>query len=161
MSEIVWEPGWKIYWWQPLLPPELEFLKQKGLPSIQTGGNVGTSSWVISWGLLKCLPIGLLGIEFSWSDETPLMETQYYQELYKALDGDFKRISNHYVTVWNPIVRKRYIADPVYYTYMLTFKDLLKAVPARVRNGTYSLTREGIMCKTGIKYTTLDRFLAK
>ena len=33
---------------------------KKGLPAIQTGGNVGTSSWIISWSILKSKIVSIL-----------------------------------------------------------------------------------------------------
>ena len=43
-----------------------------GLPAIQTGGNVGTSSWFISWQILKCATVALIGINHSWEETDPI-----------------------------------------------------------------------------------------
>jgi len=42
-----------------------------GLPAIQTGGNVRTSSWFISWRILKCSMATLVGINHGWKDDDP------------------------------------------------------------------------------------------
>lgn len=39
-----------------------------GLPAIQTGGNVGTSSWFIAWQILKCTTVALIGINHGWEE---------------------------------------------------------------------------------------------
>ena len=42
-----------------------------GLPAIQTGGNVGTSSWFIAWRILKCPTVALIGINHGWNEDDP------------------------------------------------------------------------------------------
>ena len=41
---------------------------EKKIPAIQTGANVGTSSWVIGWSILKCNHIGLIGLDLGYDD---------------------------------------------------------------------------------------------
>ena len=43
----------------------------KGLPAIQTGANVGTSSWFVGWKILKCNKIALIGINHGWEGDDP------------------------------------------------------------------------------------------
>ena len=43
--------------------------KENGLPAIQTGGNVGTSAWVIAWAILKKSHIGIIGIDHGYYSE--------------------------------------------------------------------------------------------
>src|SRR6267143_161931 len=40
-------------------------------PTIQTGGNVGTSSWFVSWQILKCSTVALVGINHGWNEDDP------------------------------------------------------------------------------------------
>ena len=48
--------------------------KSEGLPAIQTGGNVGTTAWIISWNILKSKIVSLIGMDHgfdvntSWED---------------------------------------------------------------------------------------------
>ena len=43
-----------------------------GLPALQTGGNVGTSSWFVSWKILQCNVVALIGINHAWEEDDPL-----------------------------------------------------------------------------------------
>ena len=43
----------------------------KGLPAIQTGGNVGTSSWFAAWMILKCSTVALIGICLLYTSPSP------------------------------------------------------------------------------------------
>ena len=108
----------KIKWIQPFFNDgnNTSFFRP-GITSLKMGGNVGTTAYLFSALLLKSKSIGLMGIEFAWSDETPYQDTQYYKNLLSALDNDHEKTVNHYVRVKNPRDGKTYVADPVYYAY--------------------------------------------
>ena len=153
------ERGYSVYWFQSPMPKELQDINVINMLKVFTGGNVGTTSSVLAWGLFGCRPIGLLGIEFAWSDETPYYDTQYYPHLKEALHGDEEKIKKQFVTLYNPWVKKKFIADPVYYAYSVAFKGMWDDLPADVKQGMFTLTPEGIICKTGITYKPLETFL--
>lgn len=135
--QILLDHGVNIYWWQafrketaPDRKRQLGFDPSKlyvdGIMSLATGGNVGTTCFIIASQLLKSSPIGLLGIEFAWSDETPYASTQYYDELMKLVDGDPERLHAHFKRVKNHRDGKTYIADPVYYCFSEDTRALTK-----------------------------------
>jgi len=156
--QIIEHHGYKITWWQSMFEKQLKDLTLKNIPSFSSGGNVGTTCWVLAQ-YLGFSPIGLLGIELSWSDDTPYGDTQYYEKLYEIYGGDVKKIKSQYASFYNPYMNKRYIADPVYYYYMTQLKEMYEAAPPKVRKNTFTLTPEGIVCKTGIKYKSIEEFI--
>ena len=133
----------------------------EGISTIWTGGNVGTTSYVMSHALFGCKPIGLLGLEFTWSDETPLMTTQYYDQLMKILRGDTVRVKQHFKRIVNKRDGKTYVADPVYYAYLLAFRELWRMIPICVHRSTFNLTVQGILSARGLQTIDMDEFLEK
>ena len=169
VQEIV-SRGLSVFWWQSFsrsvagLPawtgggsPERFF--QEGIPVIQTGGNVGTTSLIIAKYLLGCKQTGLLGLEFAWSDETPLMTTQYYGELMKILGGDEERVKHHFKRVYNKRDRQWYVADPVYYAYLLAFQDIWGTLKPEEKASIFNLTKQGILSADGLKTVSMEQFL--
>ncbi|HEV2193255.1 MAG TPA: 6-hydroxymethylpterin diphosphokinase MptE-like protein [Nitrosopumilaceae archaeon] len=132
---------------------------RRGVTSLKMGGNVGTTSYLFSALLLKSKFIGLMGIEFAWSDETPYYDTQYYKNLLNVLDDDHEKAIKHYVHVKNPRDGKTYVADPVYYAYSLMFKEIWNELPQSVRKNTFSLTPQGIVNIDHLKYINIDEYL--
>ena len=53
-------------------------INPKGFPSLQTGGNVGTSSWIIGWAILKSQNVCLIGLDQGYSIDTPLEKLEHY-----------------------------------------------------------------------------------
>lgn len=168
--EEVFNRRQSIFWWQSFskdkaeLPawtgggsPEKFF--QEGVPVIQTGGNVGTTSLIIARFLLGCTRVGLLGLEFAWSDETPLMSTQYYGELMKILGGDEDRVKQHFKRVYNKRDGQWYVADPVYYAYLIAFRRLWGLLKPEERASIFNLTKQGILSADGLKTISVDKFL--
>ena len=148
-----------IYWWQPFWPDELEpAFRRHGLTQLNTGGNVGTTSYIIAAVVQKLSPIGLMGLEFSWSDETPLVDTQYFAQIMKVVGEDPKKARKMFKVVKNERDGKNYVADPVYYAYWLMFKELWGLLPSEVRDRTYNLTREGILDAPGLRTITTEGF---
>lgn len=155
-SEII-SRDWPLYWFQSFWEG-MNGLYFPGVTSMNVGGNVGTTAWVFATRVLECSPVGLLGIEFAWSDETPYQETQYWPHLVQAVGEE--RAKAHYVKMRNPRDGREYIADPVYYAYSLMFKAMFKNAPQPVREKTFTLTKEGILHGAGApEYMALDRFL--
>ena len=155
------EGGANIRWVQPFFKdsPQKEFFRE-GIPSIKMGGNVGTASYLITSLVLKGNPIGLMGIEFAWSDETPYNETQYYEKLMEALDQKPEKVKEQYVHVKNNLDGKTYIADPVYYAYSLMFREIWdEELPIEIKQMTYNLTLGGILNMNDLKNMKINEFL--
>lgn len=175
--------GLKLYWWQGFWGGENEkhgkFTKKSkqprsplsldpekfyvdGVPSVATGGNVGTTSTIIALQILGMKPLGLMGLEFAWSDETPFADTQYFDLILKAVGGDFKRAFAHFKREVNPRDGKTYVADPWYYSYCQMFKEYWKGFPPVWRTNTFNLTKEGILAGPDTpKFLDVDQFLKK
>jgi hypothetical protein len=152
--------GAKIKWVQPFFndSSHKEFFRH-GIPSIKMGGNVGTASYLLASMVLKGNPIGLMGIEFSWSDETPYHQTQYYDELMKSMGNNSDRVRDSYIHIKNNHDGKMYMADPVYYAYFLMFKEIWAELPSNLKQNTYNLTKEGILNIKDLKSSTIEKFL--
>ena len=123
------------------------------------GGNVGTSCYLLSCFALKSKPIGLLGIEFSWSDDTPYSDTEFYEELSDALDNDSNKVEKQFLHQVNPRDGKTYIADPVYYAYFLMLKEIWEQLPLEIKKNSFNLTSQGILTLDGLNNITPKQFL--
>jgi len=154
------DAGADIRWIQPFFNNEKDqSYFRPGITSIKMGGNVGTTSYLLAAFALKSNPIGLMGIEFSWSDETPYNDTQYYKDLLNSLNNDQEKAAKHYVHINNPRDGRIYIADPVYYAYFLMFKEIWSELPTKVKNYTFNLTREGILNIDELRHIDVKQFL--
>lgn len=154
------EGGAKIKWVQPFFnfDSHKEYFR-KGIPSIKMGGNVGTASYLITSLVLKANHIGLIGIEFAWSDETPYSSTQYYDELMDVLDKKYEEVEKHFVHIKNQRDGKTYIADPVYYAYFLMLKEIWDELPLEIKEKTHNLTKAGILDLNNLKSTNIEEFM--
>ena len=70
-----------------------------GLPAIQTGGNVGTSSWFIAWRILKCPVVGFIGINHGWNSWD---EINYHAIPKEELDTNNPSFRKTCVEIYNP-----------------------------------------------------------
>ena len=154
------EGGAKIKWVQAFFncDQHKEYFR-KGIPSIKMGGNVGTASYILASIVLQANPIGLMGIEFAWSDETPYNSTQYYDKLMNLLDQDSERVENHFIHVKNSRDGKTYMADPVYYAYFLMLKEIWEELPVEIKKNTYNLTKAGILELNNLQSTNIEEFI--
>lgn len=157
----VLETGMQIYWWNPMLDdPDAEnsitkqLIKENGFPSINAGGNVGTASWMMADVLLEKKDVALTGVDFSYYDDTPYYNTQYYHEAVELvgednLDSLFARFFNEYEQAW-------FYTDPAYLWYRECFLEMLGDASCQ----TYNCTEGGILFGEGIKTMPLRNFLA-
>lgn len=144
-TEMITEHGYPIYWFQHKYQKEMESIWRKGVAGANPCGNVGTTAWNLAL-VFGCKPIGLLDIEFAWSDETPYRENDHISRL-------------GYSKVWNPLTESEYVADYVYGIYLKSFGQFLNKITKEDRDNTICLTKEGIIHKTGIKYQSLEEFI--
>jgi len=156
------DSGAKIKWVQPFFncDSHKEYFRN-GIPSIKMGGNVGTASYLLTSLVLKGNPIGLMGIEFAWSDETPYNNTQYFNKLMNSLDQNSDSVKNHYVHIKNIRDGRTYMADPVYYAYFLMLKEIWEELPLEIKQNTYNLTKGGILSLRGLKSINVEDFMEK
>ena len=157
------DAGAKIKWVQSFFNNDShKAYFRKGIPSIKMGGNVGTASYLLTSLVLKGNPIGLLGIEFAWSDETPYQDTHYYNELMETLEQKSDKVKDYFVHIKNDLDGKIYMADPVYYAYYLMFKEIWEdELPLIIKQNTYNLTLGGILSLEGLQYKNIKKFLSE
>lgn len=134
----------------------------KGLPAIQTGGNVGTSSWFISWKILGCSNIGLIGINHGWEEddswETILSHGKNYEiseELKKYNSGP----NNIFKKIYNPDFNCNCIMDPLFQFYSSALKEFISRSPNWVN--TINSTEGGSIFGERIKSMKFSEFLEK
>jgi hypothetical protein len=150
----------EIKWVQPFFncDSHKEYFR-KGIPSIKMGGNVGTASYLLTSLVLKGNPIGLMGIEFAWSDETPYSSTQYYEKLMENLEQKSDSAKNHFIHIKNTRDGRTYMADPVYYAYFLMLKEIWEELPIEIKENTFNLTKAGILNLTNLKNINIEDFV--
>jgi hypothetical protein len=154
------ESGMDIYWWNPILDdPELpdgktrELFELNGLPCLNAGGNVGTACWMMAHEVLGKKNIALTGMDFSYFDNTPYRNTQYY---YQAVDlvGE-ENLDSIYMRLHNPHIDKWFYTDPAYMWYRECFLELA----AESDCVTTNCTEGGILFGQNIQFLPLEEFL--
>ena len=153
------EANMNIYWWNPLYDDintknsiSRHVNSLNSYPCLATGGNTGTSSWVLGKSILEIDKIGLIGMDFGYAPGTSLNKTQYYKEL-NELFGD--KTDEAYIEINNPYTKEKWMTDPTYYWYREKFLDLVN----NTNSNTYNCTEGGILFGKGINFIKLDEFL--
>jgi hypothetical protein len=125
----------------------------KGLPAIQTGGNVGTTAWVIAWNILKHSHVGLIGIDHGYySDERS--SDDHFLPNNENNKIEFKKA---YPTIYNPIFNVTCTQDPIFQYYSNALKEFI--VKASKYVTTINATEGGAIFGDGIQCTTLKFFI--
>lgn len=157
------ESKFDMYGWNPLVdnPKRGESLSRKlyqinRLPCMNTGGNVGTASWVFAAAILEFSQIALIGMDFGYYRDTPLRNTQYYYELLDHAGGE-EKLADYFVDFTFPLTGERFLTDPVYYWYRQNFLDLHKKTGVK----TYNCTEGGILFDHDFECMALDTYLEK
>jgi len=153
------EANMNIYWWNPLydeINTENSISRYvnslNSYPCLATGGNTGTSSWVLAKSILEIDKIALIGMDFGYAPGTSLDKTQYYKEL-NQLFGN--KTGDAYIEIINPYTKEKWITDPTYYWYKEKFLDLAN----NTNSTTYNCTEGGILFGKGVDFIKLDNFL--
>jgi len=154
--------GMQCYWWNPMFddpddPDSItaDLQRRNGLPSLNAGGNVGTASWMMASAVLEFEHIALTGVDFSYYDDTPYFNTQYYHEAVdlvgeENLDAIFMRIHNPHLDAW-------FYTDPAYMWYKQCFLEMVLDTNSK----TFNCTEGGILFGDGIEVCPLAEFLAR
>jgi len=132
-----------------------------GLPAIQTGGNVGTSSWFVSWQILKCSTVALIGINHGWTEDDPWEVIISHGKTSLPLDMDknspiFKKL---FPKIYNPEFNCNCILDPIFQYYSIALKEFITRSPNWVN--TINATEGGCIFGKRIKCVTLRQFLTE
>ena len=150
----------RVYWWQPMWHREMrDRFRVNDLPSFQTGGNVGTTAFVFSL-YKQCDPIGLFALEFSWSDETPMVTTDFYKSIRRATGNALlgpERL--RFQKVRNGRNGLTYLADPTYLYYRDLFRELWQNLKPEIREKVWLLNKQGILSAPGLRYKSVAEFL--
>lgn len=131
--------------------------QNKGLPGIQTGGNVGTSAWVASWSILKCNPVGLIGIDLGYDMDTSLKEIFDYHKLPYDLKEDNSVFEKAFPTIFNPDFNCYCRQDPKFQFYSNALKEFIPKASKYVR--TINATEGGSVFGHGIECMSFENFL--
>ena len=133
----------------------------KGLPAIQTGGNVGTACWFIGWKILKCNQIALLGINHGWTENDPweLIMSHGNSKNHVDIELDDPIFQKLFPTVYNPDFDCTCILDPVFQYYSNALKEFIARSPKSVT--TINATEGGSIFGERIECITLNEFLKK
>lgn len=130
---------------------------KKGLPGIQTGGNVGTSSWVVSWSILKCNPVTLIGLDLGYPEETSWEEIKNYHEMPDYIETNSKSFKKAFPTVYNPDFKCYCKQDPKFQFYCNAFKEFIPKASKFVK--TINATEGGSIFGDGIECMIFKKFL--
>ena len=169
--EICKKSGLNIFWYHPLID---DFRESKsinkimnmmsksdknpnGFPGMQTGGNVGCFSWIFSWAILGCSPIGLIGLNMGVGGETPIEKTQHYDQVLNHFNNDKSKVSKLYRKVFNEDLGTESLLDPVFNFYREAFLDLIMRTPKWI--DTVNATEGGSLFGKRIKNMKFADFL--
>jgi hypothetical protein len=130
-----------------------------GFPAIQTGGNVGTSCWIVSWSILKSNFIGLIGIDHGYSVNTSWEMINKYHQIPENIDKNSSAFKKAYPKIYNPDYDSYCIQDPVFQLYSKALKEFVPKAPKWTK--TINATEGGSIFGKGIECTTLSKFLQK
>ena len=131
----------------------------KGLPAIQTGGNVGTSSWFIAWQILKHGTVSLIGINHSWDEDNSIEEIiSHGSSLHHAqIDQNSSLFEKLFPRIYNPEFGCYCILDPIFQYYSTAFKEFISRSPSWVN--TINATEGGCIFGERIKCMMFKNFL--
>lgn len=156
------DSGMDLYWWNPLYddyeqPNSLtrKIFESNKIPCLTTGGNVGTSAWIIAHTVLRRKDIALVGMDLGYAPGTPFLNTQYYYELVKLLGNE--RVTDAFVHTYNPHINETWFADPAYNWYRKVFLELAQEADCT----TYNCTEGGLLFGENINFIPLADFLSK
>ena len=135
----------------------------RGLPAIQTGGNVGTAAWFVGWKILKCNVIALIGIDHSWSesDSWDVITTHGNTHLNKpgmpSSNKDSKKFKKMFPTIYNPEFDCNCILDPIFQYYSNALKEFVLRSPEWLK--TINATEGGCIFGERIECMKFHEFL--
>jgi|SaaInlStandDraft_2_1057019.scaffolds.fasta_scaffold27281_3 hypothetical protein len=131
---------------------------EKKIPAIQTGANVGTSSWVIGWSILKCNHIGLIGLDLGYDDSTPWDKISYHgYPIPTDIDKNSEIFKRAYPTIYNSEFDCNCKQDPLFLYYCNALKEFIQKTQNKVK--TINATEGGALFGEGVHCTSLKNFV--
>ncbi len=136
--------------------------KNQGLPAIQTGGNVGTSSWFIAWKILKSKNVCLIGINHGWEEEDSwdtILSHGNNPSISKDLDRNSPAFEQLFKKIYNPDFECYSIVDPLFQFYSMALKEFISRSPNWVT--TINATEGGSIFGKKVNSMKFNEFLLK
>lgn len=132
-----------------------------GLPAVQTGGNVGTASWFVSWQILKRSTVCLIGINHGWNEDDPweIITTHGYTSTSPEIDKNSVTFKKLFPKIYNPDFNCYCILDPIFQYYSSALRDFIARSPSWVN--TINATEGGTIFGERIKCITFENFLSE
>lgn len=154
------QTGMEIFWWNPMYddPDDPASATRKlhdmnGLPCLNAGGNVGSACWMMAHAVLDKKQVALTGVDFSYYDETPYRNTQYYYEAIELVGED--NLDSLFIRIFNPHLNRWFYTDPAYMWYRNIFLEMA----ADADCVTYNCTEGGILFGENIRFVPFKSFL--
>lgn len=154
------ESGLDVYWWNPLVddpqkPQSLtrELFEINKLPCVNTGGNVGSASWILATEILRIPRVALTGMDFGYYSDTPFNETQTYYELLSHLGTD-ANLEPYFPSYQFPVTQTSHFSDATYSWYRKNFFELFGKSKAH----TVNCTEGGVLFGNSLECMRLDDF---
>lgn len=158
----VLEVGMDVYWWNPMLDdPDRDgsmtarLQAENGLPSVNAGGNVGAAAWMMATEVLGKAQVALTGVDFSYYDDTPYRNTQYWREAVDLVGED--NLESIFIRIFNPHLKSWFFTDPAYMWYC----ECLLAMIADSSCRTSNCTEGGILFGENMPFEPLRDFLSR
>jgi len=131
----------------------------QGLPAIQTGGNAGTSAWFISWKILKCKVVALIGINHGWEidDDWEKIVSHGFENPNIDLSQKNSSLKKFIKKIYNPEFESFCYLDPIYQFYSDIFKDFIRKSPDWLK--TVNATEGGSIFGDRISCMKFSEFL--
>jgi hypothetical protein len=130
--------------------------KNNGLPAIQTGGNVGTSAWIIAWAILKKSHVGIIGMDHGYYSEDRSNDDHIFP---KDIDQNSQAFKKAYPIIHNSKYNCDIQQDPIFQYYSNALKEFIRKVSDKVV--TINATEGGAIFGDGINCDSLKNFIQK
>lgn len=131
-----------------------------GLPGIQTGGNVGTSSWFVSWKILQCTKVVLIGMNHGWNEDTPMdIITKHGVSFARSYDESSPSFKKLFPKIYNPELKKYCILDPIFQYYREAMLEFISRSPSWLQ--TINATEGGSLFGDRLLSMKFSDFLAE
>lgn len=175
--KLIIKQGAKVYWYEPLWDDwrqndsftRMQRLMTKnkrdvnGIPAASSGGNAGSCSFTMASGVLKCSPVGLIGIDFGYPEGTVIDETPYYSAYMNASGGNLDVIKTSFRDVHHPFFKTKAKIDHVFLNYRRAFLGMQNASKPwyLLYGGTINCTEGGTLYGDGIRCMWFRDFIAQ
>lgn len=162
--QIIRKVGGSVYWFYPIFDDYRNIqsftnmqrfmtkakLSDKPLGAIEVGGNAGTCAWIIAVIVFKCVPVALIGIDFSYPKGIKLEDTPYFSGVLRGIEEaktNLSAIRQIYETTYHPFFKTYAQTDVVFRTYRKSFLKLAWAMPKwfNENGGTINCSEGGVL----------------